>query len=121
LGEKSKEAFLHDDGVVMSPKDYANYLSRVSYNLRNKLNPLYLLSVIAVINSFKTYKRVSKMAKHTLVKLISMELTLKQITLQQDLQVISVNLSSKTTGEKMEQRQKQNVYLQNALKFSIIF
>ncbi len=48
LTEKSKEAFLHDDGVLMTPRDYANYLSRVSYNLRTKLNPLYVMNVIAV-------------------------------------------------------------------------
>jgi hypothetical protein len=65
LGEKSKEAFLHDDGVVMSPKDYANYLSRVSYNLRNKLNPLYLISVIAVNYLFKNFNRVYKMVRPT--------------------------------------------------------
>ena len=32
----------------MTPRDYANYLSRISYNLRNKLNPLYVMNVIAV-------------------------------------------------------------------------
>lgn len=48
LGQKSKEYFLHDDGVSLTPRDYGNYLSRVSYQRRNKMNPLMLLSVVAV-------------------------------------------------------------------------
>jgi 20S proteasome subunit beta 7 len=48
LGEKSKEAFLYDDGVRPTPRDYANFLARSSYQKRNKLNPLFLNNVIAV-------------------------------------------------------------------------
>lgn len=51
LGEKTKEAFLYDDGVKPTPKDYANYLARVSYGKRNKMNPLYLMNVIAGYNN----------------------------------------------------------------------
>ena len=78
LTEKSKEAFLHDDGVVMTPRDYANYLSRISYNLRNKLNPLYVMNVIAVRN-FKWYRknRACKEGKGTSAQLTCMVHTWK--------------------------------------------
>lgn len=66
LGEKSKEAFLYDDGVRMTPRDYANYLARVSYQKRNKLNPLYLQNVVAVNLSF-IYFRDTIMDKPFLV------------------------------------------------------
>jgi len=46
LHDMDQEVKLHDDNIVYTPHDFTNYLARQSYAKRNKMNPLYLTSIL---------------------------------------------------------------------------
>lgn len=48
LGKINKQALQYDDGVKPTPRDFGNYLARISYQMRCKINPYYLQNVVAV-------------------------------------------------------------------------
>lgn len=55
LRELTQESFLFDDGVDHSVQDYANYLSSIAYERRNKQNPYYNNFVVAGFEKGESY------------------------------------------------------------------
>jgi len=47
IDELDEEDYLHQDGCMMGPKQFASYIGRVMYNKRTKMNPLYNQLLIA--------------------------------------------------------------------------
>jgi len=45
----------HDDSISYSPKDFANYLARNCYAKRNKMNPLYMTSLVGGVFKGERY------------------------------------------------------------------
>ncbi|CAD8050756.1 unnamed protein product [Paramecium sonneborni] len=55
LAKIDRSALQYDDGVHPSPRDYGNFLARLSYKKRCKINPLYLQNVIAGFHNGERY------------------------------------------------------------------
>ena len=55
LKDLTQESFLFDDGVDHSVQDYANYLASISYDRRNRQNPLYNNFVVAGFEKGESY------------------------------------------------------------------
>ncbi|EGR34390.1 proteasome a-type and b-type family protein, putative [Ichthyophthirius multifiliis] len=53
--EMTNQTFLNDDNISYTPQDYAHYISQLQYHYRNKMNPIYLWSVIGGFYQGKPY------------------------------------------------------------------